>query len=66
MAQWHFPEAFLWGTATASYQVEGAAGAGGRRVAKDSFHYYREVIAGKEGLFDGSDRSDATNRENEQ
>jgi beta-glucosidase/6-phospho-beta-glucosidase/beta-galactosidase len=23
MTQWHFPDDFLWGTATASYQVEG-------------------------------------------
>jgi len=30
MAQWHFPEGFVWGTATASYQVEGAAGEDGR------------------------------------
>jgi beta-glucosidase len=30
MAGWTFPEDFLWGTATASYQVEGAAGEDGR------------------------------------
>jgi len=30
MAQWHFPDDFLWGTATASYQVEGAANEDGR------------------------------------
>ena len=26
----NFPEGFLWGAATASYQIEGAAGEGGR------------------------------------
>ncbi|MBM4038292.1 MAG: beta-glucosidase [Planctomycetes bacterium] len=30
MAQWQFPDGFLWGTATASYQVEGAASEDGR------------------------------------
>ena len=30
MAQWTFPDSFLWGTATASYQVEGAAHEEGR------------------------------------
>ncbi|NQT88030.1 beta-glucosidase, partial [bacterium] len=33
MAQWHFPDDFLWGTATASYQVEGAAHAYGRGLS---------------------------------
>ena len=30
MSEWTFPEDFVWGTATASYQVEGAAGEEGR------------------------------------
>jgi beta-glucosidase len=37
-SQLSFPEGFLWGTATASYQVEGAAGADGRgRSIWDTF-----------------------------
>ncbi|GAB3646902.1 glycoside hydrolase family 1 protein [Glycomyces tarimensis] len=30
MTELHFPDGFLWGTATASYQIEGAAGEDGR------------------------------------
>ena len=39
-----FPENFLWGTATAAYQVEGAAKKRQRRVPKSSARWYSDVI----------------------
>ena len=42
MAQWHFPDDFLWGTATASFQVEGAANEDGRGTPRGSLATERQ------------------------
>jgi len=48
MAQWEFPESFLWGTATASYQVEGAVREGGRgKSIWDTFSHTHGTICDK-------------------
>ena len=51
MTTLHFPPGFQWGTATASYQIEGAIREGGRGVSIwDTFaHQPRRVIDGATG-----------------